>query len=312
MCRVARIKNENAIYHIMVRSIKEVSLFKSSHDKERYLKQMRYYQKIYRFKVYAYCIMTNHAHFIIDSNGADISRIMHNLNFKYAVSFNCIYKRRGHLFENRFKSKIIDTYKYLITLSAYIHNNPLKIKKYRNCPEKYKYSSLGVYLGINKDSTGLLDKKYIMSVFASNPQKARLKYMQFVYMCDKNKLKELEKCKCDNSDEKYLTKRENLFRNFNSDQVFEFIKEQIGVNKNMLCKNNNQDTKIAVSISVVLMRGLCNYTCFEISTILGGIGISKVFKLCKYGVNLMLKLDKYNNMFYKFVKNYKNKLILKI
>ncbi|WP_243108607.1 transposase [Clostridium rectalis] len=94
--------------------------------------------------------MNNHAHFIIDSNGADISRIMHSLDFRYAINYNNKYHRHGHLFQDRFKSKIINNENYLIKASAYIHRNPVDIKKYANSPEKYNYSSLGVYLGIKK------------------------------------------------------------------------------------------------------------------------------------------------------------------
>ncbi|MBU5270437.1 transposase, partial [Clostridium cochlearium] len=88
--RVRRQKSEDAIYHVMVRSITEVPLFKKHEDKIRYLNKMREYQKQYGFKVYAYCLMTNHGHFIIDSNGADISKIMQGQNLSYAINFNKI------------------------------------------------------------------------------------------------------------------------------------------------------------------------------------------------------------------------------
>ncbi len=167
MARARRYKREDGVYHVIVRSISEIQVFKNNRDKEMYLAQMKHYKEIYDFKVYAYCIMSNHAHFIIDSNGADISKIMHGLNLKYAMTYNKIYKRHGHLFQDRFKSKIIENNNYLITLSAYIHNNPLQIRGgYKECPEKYKYSSLKVYLGIEKDKTGLLDEDYIMQFLA--------------------------------------------------------------------------------------------------------------------------------------------------
>lgn len=65
------------------------------------------YQENYGFKVYGFCLMDNHAHFIIDVNGADISNIMHSINFKYAQVYNRKHKRHGHLFQDRFKSKIV-------------------------------------------------------------------------------------------------------------------------------------------------------------------------------------------------------------
>lgn len=63
MPRMARIKNDFGIYHIMVRSISEINLFNSDKDKDKYLSIISKYQKIFKFKIYAFCLMTNHGHF---------------------------------------------------------------------------------------------------------------------------------------------------------------------------------------------------------------------------------------------------------
>ena len=85
MPRIARIKKLEGIYHIMVRSISDVSLFKDSKDKDIYLLLIKKYQKIYLFKVYAYCLMQTHGHIAIDCCGADISKIMKSINQCYAA-----------------------------------------------------------------------------------------------------------------------------------------------------------------------------------------------------------------------------------
>lgn len=76
MPRMARLKGCDCSYHIMVRSISEVPLFKENSDKDRYLKTLKKYQDVFKFKLYGYCLMNNNAHFIIYANGADISKIM--------------------------------------------------------------------------------------------------------------------------------------------------------------------------------------------------------------------------------------------
>ena len=58
-----------------------------------------------------------HSHLLVDANGADISKVMHGINFSYAMYFNKKYKRDGHLFKDRFKSKIVDNDRYLKTVS---------------------------------------------------------------------------------------------------------------------------------------------------------------------------------------------------
>ena len=297
--RIERIKFENAIYHVMVRSITEVPLFKKDDDKEKYLSQMRNYQIIYGFKIYAYCMMSNHAHFIIDSNGADISKIMHGLNFKYAVTFNRIHDRHGHVFQDRFKSKIVDTDRYLITLSAYIHNNPLKIKGYETCPEKYKYSSLRVYLGIEKDKTGLLDEAYIMQMVGTNVNKARENYLKLVYMCDKEKLK--KEIEFEDEKTEYRSERKILIRNFDPEKILQFISQETGINKVMLYVKNNRNNKSARALAVLLMRSLCNFKMKHICEILGNITESRVSKLCSIGVELISTEDRYKDIVNRFI-----------
>ncbi len=142
MPRIARVKINSAIYHIMVRSISEIQLFKEREDKLKYFSLIRKYQLKYKFKVYAYCLLDNHGHILLDCNGADISRIMHSINFCYAQYFNHKYKRHGHVFQDRFKSKIIDTNEYLSMVSAYIHQNSIDVVKTKERVLKYEFPSM--------------------------------------------------------------------------------------------------------------------------------------------------------------------------
>ena len=91
VARTSRIKRKHGIYHIMVKSIPELKLYNDNEDKDKYLKIIKEKQVLFGFKIYAFCIMSNHGHFIIDSNGADISEIMQSINSKYAFYFNRKY-----------------------------------------------------------------------------------------------------------------------------------------------------------------------------------------------------------------------------
>ncbi|SDK82630.1 REP element-mobilizing transposase RayT [Clostridium cochlearium] len=299
MPRVRRQKSEDAIYHVMVRSITEVPLFKKHEDKIRYLNKMREYQKQYGFKVYAYCLMTNHGHFIIDSNGADISKIMQGQNLSYAINFNKINKRRGPLFQDRFKSKIVDTQRYLITLSAYIHNNVLDIKGYEKCPEKYKYSSLKVYLGLEKDDTGLLDEAFIMQYFSNNVKEARENYAKLVYICDDEKIKKELEFKDEKTE--YRSERKIIVRNFDPDEILKFIEKETGINKIMFHIQKTKNSKIVKALACLFMRSFCNYKCKDICKVLGNITQSTVSRLCSIGVELISTEDEYKDIMNKFI-----------
>jgi hypothetical protein len=78
--------------------------------------------------------------------------------------YNAVHKRHGHLFQDRFKSKMVDDERYLIALSAYVHNNPTDIKGYEEYPERYEYSSLSIYLGLRRDPYELIDDAFIMGI----------------------------------------------------------------------------------------------------------------------------------------------------
>lgn len=286
----------------MIKSIKEVPLFMEDIDKVLYMNIMRDYQKVYDFKVYAYCLMTNHAHFIIDANGADISKIMHAINFKYAVKFNKRHDRYGHLFQERFKSKIVESDSYLYTLSAYIHNNVLAIKKYRDHPERYKFSSLAVYLGLRTDPFEILDEKFIFQMIGQDVSKARQCYYKYVYACDNEKIKE----NVEFQDEKtcYKSERHILVRNFAPETILEFVAEKTCIEKYKFFWKHQKGAVESRALAALLMRSLCNFRCSDICRILGNITQSRVSKLCSIGYKLMCEDERYKNVFYEFINKY--------
>ena len=143
MSRAGRIKEPSAIYHVMSRSITEFDLFKDDSDKERFLDILNKYKEKLHSKVYGFCLMTNHYHIILDTCGYDISEFMKRLNLSYVNYIKYKYKRRGHLMADRFSSKIIDSDEYLLTVSAYVHNNCKDIPDYNGREFDYPYSSIG-------------------------------------------------------------------------------------------------------------------------------------------------------------------------
>ena len=181
MPRKPREKNCEAIYHIICRSFSEILLFKDDDDKDYYLKLLKLNSSKYKCSVYGYCLMNNHLHIHLDPKGYDISSFMHGINTSYVIYFNKKYGRHGHLFQERFQSKIVNSDGYNLVLSAYIHNNPKDIEGYIGRVEEYKYSSYGIYLGIRKDIYRLVDMSFIQSLFGIK-KKSRFinRYKEFV------------------------------------------------------------------------------------------------------------------------------------
>jgi len=302
MARKARLKTADAIYHIMCKSISEVTLFKDCADKEKYLFLLKKYMNLYKVKIYGYCLMDNHLHLLADANGADISKFMHGINFSYAMYFNKKYKRDGHLFKDRFKSKIVDDDKYLKTVSLYIHNNPTDISEFKDCPEKYAFSSLGIYIGKRRDHFKIVDYKFVMGLFGNNLGTARKSYYCHVGGCNDEKLKE----EFEFQDEKteYRSGRKVLIRNFTFEDIINFIASKMNISKFHLSMKYSRRLIVAKALAVVLMRGLCNFKSNDISSSLGNITQARVSQLTNIGIELIGSEKKYESIIGEFIEFY--------
>jgi len=300
MPRQARVKTDDSIFHIMCKSISEVNLFKDDADKERYLFLVKKYKNLYNFKLYGYCLMDNHSHLMIDANGADISKVMHGINFSYAMYFNKKYDREGHLFKDRFKSKIVNNEQYLKVLSLYMHNNPTSIGQYKNCPEKYGFSSLSIFLGKSHDSFGIVDYGFIMDFFGDNLKKARKNYYNLIFKCNIEKLKEETEFEDEKTD--YKSGRKIIVRDFKPEDILEYITLKINISKILLCTKYSRKLLQAKALTVVLMRNLCNLKCSDICSILGNITQARVSKLSTIGIDLIGTEEKFKNIIDDFIR----------
>jgi putative transposase len=299
MPRIARQKTYDAIFHIMARSISEVELFKGDEDKKTYLGLVKKYQKLYEFRVFGYCLMSNHVHLMIDANGADISKIMHSINFSYAQYFNRKHNRHGHLFQDRFKSKMVKDEKYLITLSAYIHNNPTEIYEFETCPDKYEFSSLSIYLGLRSDPYELIDNGFIMGLFGGDIKSARKNYFTFVCKVNDKIVKEGLEFEDEGTD--YRSNRTILTREFQVDEIIKFISSKMRVPGIALRMKGSRKLVEAKALLVLLMRSLCNAKCSDICKTLGNITQVRVSSLSSIGINLILKDGRYRGIIEEFL-----------
>jgi putative transposase len=300
MPRKARLKNCDAIYHIMSRSISDLSLYRDNRDKDKYLDIVKIYQDLFRFKVYCFCLMNTHSHFIIDANGADISKIYHGINQSYAFYFNKKYKRHGHVFQDRFKSVIVDNDAYLMNLTGYIHSNPVSIKKFKGCPEKYIYSSLGLYLDIREDFHKLVDKDLVMSKFNKNEIYREKSYKEFVKLCRDDRIK--EKIEFENDRTRYESCRIIISRHHDVDEIIHFIITKTNCSEETLRIKSNRKTLEQRALFVFFMRCFCNYKQEDICKVIGNITQSRVSRLCVIGMEFTKSKEKYKNLVVDFIK----------
>lgn len=155
-------KSNTNVYHIILRSINQQEIFYDDVDKSKFLKLLKDAKEKYQYDLYAYVLMDNHVHLLIVDKEDNLSKMMQSIATSYAIYFNKRYKRIGHVFYNRFKSKQINTLPYLINLIRYIHFNP---EKAEICSySKYIWSSYQSYFGKRK----LIDLGQVLTIIGMN------------------------------------------------------------------------------------------------------------------------------------------------
>ena len=164
-------------YHIYNHANGHENLFRKEENYRFFLQQWdKYISPI--AETYAYCLMSNHIHFLIKTSNLQgfqnlgglgieeqcsklISQQFSNLFNSYTKAFNTRYQRRGSLFISNFKRKEITSEDYLKTLVCYIHRNPIH---HGFCTDftDWKHSSYHAYLS---DKSSKIERNYILDLF---------------------------------------------------------------------------------------------------------------------------------------------------
>ena len=127
MPRTARFTIENGYYHIITRGNQKQIVFKEETDYTIYLNILNKYRKRYKAKLYCYCLMPNHVHLLLEvSEPQALRKFMSGLNLSYTVYFNAKYNKVGHLWQDRYISRLIHKDKYLLDCINYIETNPIR------------------------------------------------------------------------------------------------------------------------------------------------------------------------------------------
>ena len=168
---IGRKLSESKTYHVMVRGNERRDIFLDDEDRSRFIDTLYEKSKNNRYAVYAYCLMDNHVHLLIMEGNEEISLIMKRINVSYAYYFNKKYGRIGHLFQDRFKSEVIEDESYLLAVVRYIHNNPVMAGMVRYARD-YKWSSFSLYLNKISNTISVVDTSVILELFSHDRKRA--------------------------------------------------------------------------------------------------------------------------------------------
>lgn len=258
MSRLPRIKSKTGYYHVMLRGNEKRNIFVSDTDKLHFIEIVGKMKKSDRFYLYAYCLMNNHIHMMISEGTEDIAKILKRITVSYVSYFNKKYKRVGHLFQDRFKSEVVNEDEYALTLVRYIHQNPIKAGMVKYLQD-YLWSSYNTYIKNDDEVFSVIDKDPILGMFSAEKTKAKILFSEYMNKDNKDNFYDLQDDQEDEIDDKKALEIFNqmlVSRGFKLDSIkirkvpnellIEYknttqlsarkISNIIGVNKDILCR----------------------------------------------------------------------------
>ena len=182
MPRQARLDTPGTLHHVIIRGIEKKKIVSYDQDRQDFVARMGTIALETETSVYAWALMTNHAHILLRSGPSGLPRYMRRLLSGYAISYNRRHRRHGHLFQNRYKSIVCEEDSYFKELVRYIHLNPLRAKLVDNLTklDRYRYCGHSVLMGRVKNDWQ--DRDYVLEWFGSKEGEAKRAYRRFVKM----------------------------------------------------------------------------------------------------------------------------------
>jgi putative transposase len=180
MPRSSRIDAPGALHHIIVRGIGRRKIFNDDTDRNLFLYRLGMVLSESGTLCYAWALIPNHFHLLLQTASVPISTVMRRLLTGYAMNYNGRHRRAGHLFQNRYKSILCQQEPYFLELVRYIHLNPLRAKLVPNLRllDRYAYAGHAVLMG--KRSNDWQNTDEVLHRYAGSLNHARKKYRRFV------------------------------------------------------------------------------------------------------------------------------------
>jgi len=148
------IEDKNAIYHIICKGMEGIDIFIDNLDRNKFLQLLQKMVNLHKIRLFSYVLMNTHFHLLLQTEEANISQAMQFLNSSYAHWFNIRHIRKGHLFQDRYKSHLVLNSLYLYSVASYINLNPVEAGLV-DSPEEYPWSSFQYFLSAQNQNKSL-------------------------------------------------------------------------------------------------------------------------------------------------------------
>jgi REP element-mobilizing transposase RayT len=176
--RPPRIAPRGGIFHITSRGNRRQDIFLDDDDRRWFLRLLGAAVTRFSWRCHAYCLMDNHVHLLLETHDENLSDGMQWLLGRYAQDFNWRHGYDGHLFQGRFKSRLVESNWHLIELGRYIVLNPVRAKM-RATAGDWHWSSYRAAIGAVA-TPAFLTLDWLLSQFGRDRARARQNYARFV------------------------------------------------------------------------------------------------------------------------------------
>ncbi len=176
MPRSARIDIAGEVYHVMSRGIERGEIFLEEADYVDFTSRASQWFRACGTKCLAWALLPNHFHFLLRRGERPLAEVMRHVMTGYAVSFNHRHRRAGHLFQNRYKSLLCGSERYLLALVPYIHLNPLRAGLVKDISALADYPWCGHAAAVGRCAEGVLDAEEMLSHYGTDLINARKTY----------------------------------------------------------------------------------------------------------------------------------------
>ena len=178
MPRAARVVFPSTPYHIICRGNNREPIFEEKEDFDKCLEIFRRYKDQYGFRLYHWVLMSNHVHLLVETKeNSSLSKVMQGINLAYTIWFNRKKGKVGHLWQDRYRSAVVERDNYLLECGRYIERNPLRAGIVKD-PREYSWSSYRVY-GYGKRD-GLTDRNDLYEGMGKGASQRQRAYREYV------------------------------------------------------------------------------------------------------------------------------------
>jgi REP element-mobilizing transposase RayT len=168
------------MHHVMARGIDGTDVFRDRRDYESFLERLGELVTEAKARLYAWCLMPNHFHLFLRPEAAPLAWIMRRLTTGHAVRHNLRHRRTGHLFQNRYKSIVVEEEPYLLELVRYIHLNPVRAGLVQDMDDLDRFPYAGHSVLVGGRDCAWQDVEGVLGWFAKDRDKGVRLYRYFM------------------------------------------------------------------------------------------------------------------------------------